>query len=317
MKTIVITGGTGYIAHFAIQEFLEKDYEVRASVRTPKKGAQLTKSLGNPEHFSTFCADLTSTEGWGDGLADADALLHLASPLGGENVIDTAVTGTLNVLDAAANSGVSRIILLSSEAASTGNRTTSGLVTEDFWANPADLDGYRLSKLKAEKVAWDFAESHGLMLTTILPGTVLGSAASAHNISTNSILLSLLTGELPFTVNADFDTTNVRDLACLMRLALENDASINQRYFAAGESIAMPEMARLLKGEYPEAKVTDTVLDDATVKATPELADFLPMMGRSYHYTAEKAKRELGWMQATPEETVLEAAASLKKEGLF
>ncbi|MDR0200328.1 MAG: NAD-dependent epimerase/dehydratase family protein [Streptococcaceae bacterium] len=317
MKTVVITGGTGYIAHFAIQEFLEKDYAVRASVRTPEKGALLAESLGNPEHFSTFSADLTSAEGWGGGLKGVDALLHLASPLGGENVIDTAVNGTLNVLEAAHAAGVDRVILLSSQAAATGNDDTTGLLTEDFWANPAELDGYRLSKLKAEQAAWDFAKTHHMNLTTILPGTVLGPAASTHNISTNSILLSLLTGELPFTVNADFDTTNVRDLARLMRLALENDASIHQRYFAAGESIAMPEMARLLKEQYPEAKATDTVLDDATVAATPELSDFLPMMNRQYHYTTEKAERELSWKQAMPQETVLEAAASLKKEGLF
>lgn len=310
MKTVVITGGTGYIAHFVIAEFLKAGYNVRASVRSDEKGKMLADKFDH-ENFTYFLADLTTADGWSNGLKNADILVHVASPLGGENVIETAVNGTLNVLEAAKSAGVKRVIMTSSEAASTGSAEHSGVLNEDFWADETDLDGYRLSKLRSEKAAWEFAQANDLDLTTILPGSVFGPIFDGKNISTNSILQSLLTGDLPFTVNAEFDITNVSDLAHLFRLTVENDKSIGQRYFAASQILKMSEIAEILRSNFPEKSVSDTILDDETVKNTAELKDFLPMMNRDYRYSTAKAENELDWQQTAATATILQAAQDL------
>lgn len=330
MKTVVVTGGTGYIAGFVIQEFLEAGFAVRASVRSVAKGETLVENFNKllgvkkAKNLTTFVADLSSKEGWDIGMKGADGVIHVASPLGGHEedaaqLINIAVNGTLNVFQAANEQGIKRIVMTSSEAAATALQSTSGTLSETFWtdeSNP-ELDAYRLSKLKAEQAAWEFAQTHHLALTTLLPGMVLGNILEAKNLSTNTILLNLLTGKLPFTVNAAFDITNVSDLATLQRLAFENDKAIGQRYFAASQILMMPEIAALLRTHFPEKPITKVVLEDDQVRAIPELADFLPMLDRNYCYSTQKAKSELGWLETPARTTLLEAAKALQDKKLI
>jgi len=330
MKTVVVTGGTGYIAGFVIKEFLEAGYAVRASVRSEAKGLALAQLFDN-ENLSTFVADLTSEQGWHDGImgtdGPADGLIHVASPLGtGKETVEElsaiALGGTLNVLKAAKTAGLSRVVMTSSEAAATALRSTTATLTEDFWtdeANP-ELDAYRLSKVRAERAAWDFAKKNDLQLTTILPGAVFGPILDLQTISSNEIILAMLNGKLPFTVKVTFETSNTVDLAHLHRLAFEQEIAIGQRYLAASQKITMPEIAQLLLQHFPDQKSPKIIVPHWSIRLLahfiPELRAFKPMLGRKYSYTTQKAETELGWQQQSSEETILQTAQSLIKHKL-
>lgn len=334
-KTIVVTGGTGYIAGFVIAEFLNHGYKVRASVRSLSKTEELKKALSafvNEDSLlslTTFAADLTSSRGWAEGFSGADGIIHVASPLGhgteaAEELRRIAEGGTLNVLQGALDAGVKRIVMTSSQAASTP-RISEGkvLLDETFWSdeNNPELDPYRRSKIAAEKAAWDFAAKHGLNLTTVLPGAVFGQVMSAQNISSNGILLQLINGGLPRALNIPLEVSNIRDLTALHRLAFENDNAIGERFLAASQTIRMPEVARIYRERYPESKTPAKVFPNGVVrllaKFIPSLRSMVPMLGREYSHTTEKAERLLGWTQHTPRETVLEAAESFCKLGMI
>lgn len=266
MKTVAISGGTRYIAGFIIKEFLEANYSVRASVRSTKKGNQLKENFSKivtPNEFShltTFVADLSSENGWCEGFNEANAIIHVASPLGtGKETVEAlskiAVGGTLNILKAAKATDITRIVMTSSQAAATALRKHDSILTENFWTdetNP-EIDAYRLSKLRAEQAAWNFAKENQLQLTTILPGAVFGPILNPTTLSSNDIILSMLNGKLPFTVNIPFEVSNTLDLAHLHRLALENNIAIGQRYFAASQIITMPEV-KLPHTQFPSQK---------------------------------------------------------------
>ena len=328
-KTVVVTGGTGYVAGFVAAEFLNRGYAVRSSVRDVSKLEALQKSLAvfvaAPvlSRFGVFQADLTSQKGWARAFSGACGIVHVASPLGtgresARELREVAETGTLNVLSAAHEAGVKRVVMTSSQAASTARAASGKIVLdESFWSderNP-ELDPYRLSKIAAERAAWAFAENCGIQLTTILPGAVFGPVMSGDNISSNAILRTLLDGGMPKSIDIPFETSDVRDLAVLHRLAFENESAIGERFLAASQTIRMPEVARLYREKYPELKIPSKSFSNFTVrllaKFVPQVRSLVPMLGREYSHTCEKAERILGWTQRSPSETVLDAAASL------
>lgn len=334
-KTVAVTGGTGYIAGFVIAEFLNLGYRVRASVRSLAKTADLKKALSGfvseeaLAHLSFFEADLTSAKGWAEGFSGADGVIHVASPLGhgtesAEELRRVAEGGTLNVLQGALDGGVQRVVMTSSLAASTPKISVGRVVLDEtFWSdedNP-ELDPYRLSKIAAEKAAWAFSAKHGLKLTTVLPGAVFGQVMSAQNISSNEILLRLINGGMPRALNIPLEVSDVRDLAALHRLAFENDKAIGERFHAASRTIRMPEVARIYREQYPDSKTPAKVFPNGMVrllaKLIPSLRSMVPMLGRQYSHTTEKAERLLGWIQHTPRETVLDAAASFGQLGMI
>ncbi len=333
-RTVAVTGGTGYIAGFVIAEFLRHGYTVRASMRSLPKAGGLKEALSAfvsaeaLSRLSFFEADLTSPKGWANGFLGTDGIIHVASPLGhgtesAQELRRVAEGGTLNVLQGALDAGVKRVVMTSSQAASTPKISVGAVVLDEaFWSdehNP-ELDPYRLSKIASEKAAWAFSEKHGLNLTTILPGAVFGQIMSAKNISSNEILLKLLNGGIPRALNLPLEVSDVDDLAALHRLAFENDEAVGERFLAASQTIRMPDVARIYREKYPLSKAPAKVFSNRTVrvlsKFMPSLRAMVPMLGRQYSHTTQKAERILGWTQHTPEQTVLDAADSLYRLGL-
>ena len=333
-KTVAVTGGTGYIAGFIIAEFLNHGYEVRASVRDLAKVDAVKKGLsgwvedGACDRLTAFEADLTSPAGWGRGFDGVDGVIHVASPLGNgtesaDELIQVAQGGTLHVLQGAVDGGVKRVVMTSSGAACTPRVGVGEIVLdENFWSDTHnhELDPYRLSKIASERAAWAFAKDKAVQLTTILPGAVFGPIMRPDVISGDEILLRLLNGGMPASVKVPLEVSDVRDVAALHRLAFENDAAIGQRFLASSTTITMPQVAKLYREHFPVAKAPKAVFPNWMVRLLavfiPSLRQLVPMLGRQYRHTTQKAETLLGWTHHTPQETVLDAAQSLIDHGL-
>src|SRR5882672_9219267 len=114
-ETVLVTGGTGYIAGWAIAELLERGYDVRTTVRSLDKEKTVRDAVATVtdpgERLSFAVADLTRDEGWDAAVAGVDYVLHVASPLGDESTRDPealmvpARDGALRVLRAATAAG--------------------------------------------------------------------------------------------------------------------------------------------------------------------------------------------------------------------
>src|SRR3954470_2401768 len=85
-QTVLVTGGTGYVAGWCIAELLARGYRVRTTVRSPKKEQTVRDAVssvaGPADRLSFVVADLTSDEGWDAAVAGVDHVFHVASPLG-------------------------------------------------------------------------------------------------------------------------------------------------------------------------------------------------------------------------------------------
>src|SRR6187551_2628472 len=140
-ETVLVTGGSGFLAGWCMVELLGEGYEVRTTVRDlarEQEGRDAVSAGGQPgEKLTVLPADLTSDDGWAEAVAGCDYVLHVASPFppvqpkDPDELIVPAREGTLRVLGAALAAGVKRTVVTSSVAAIGGARTPGPLSEED------------------------------------------------------------------------------------------------------------------------------------------------------------------------------------------
>lgn len=191
-------------------------------------------------------------------------------------------------------------------------------------ADSAELSPYAASKTMAERAAWAFCEQHpGMQLTTINPALVLGPAIEADYGSSLETLVKLLKGQLPMVPKLGFEIVDVRDVAALHRIALEQPDAVGQRLLCAAGFRWFVDVSKRLADGVPAAyrrKLPRRELPNFLVLGAAllvkELRDFLPNIGKATHYDCAPAWA-LGWRPRSPEEAALSGAQSLIRFGVI
>src|ERR1035441_9315387 len=116
-ETVLVTGGTGYLAGWVMVGLLGRGYRVRTTVRSLDKAEQVRGAIEEQAgeeaagSIEFAVADLLIDDGWDSAVTAVDYVLHTASPMPfnpGEDLIRTAREGTRRVLGAAARAGAKR-----------------------------------------------------------------------------------------------------------------------------------------------------------------------------------------------------------------
>jgi dihydroflavonol-4-reductase len=331
-QTVLVTGGSGYVAGWCIVELLKRGYSVRTTLRSLSKEsvvrAVISGAVDPGDRLSFFAADLTSDTGWDVAVTGCDYVLHVASPLGSDNpknpdeLIIPARDGALRVLRAAAKAGVKRVVLTSAcAAASPSLYTEDGVTDETLWTDPnaSGLSTYRKSKTLAELAAWDFMKDYcgSTTLTTILPGAVLGPVLSAENIGTAQVIGRLLQGRVPGTPRIGLEVVDVRDLADIHIRAMTSTQAAGERFIAVSEFMWMSDIAKTLRSKLGASanKIPTRIVPDFVVRFLARfdqgLQALIPGLGRKHRHSSEKAQRLLAWHPRPAAETVVDCAESL------
>jgi dihydroflavonol-4-reductase len=329
-KTVLVTGGTGFIAGWAIVSLLIEGYEVRTTIRDARREgglrAAVTSRTSGRDRLSFAVADLTRDEGWDRAVAGCQHVLHIASPLGRDAprdrdaLVEPARGGALRVLEAAVAAGVERVVMTSA-AATARQRGSSAISNETIWADPEDplLDPYRRSKILAEHAAWDFMEkTQGrTTLTTILPGAVFGPLLPNGTPGSVWVVENLLDGKPPRLLNLGLSVVDVRDLAAAHVAALTAPQAPSERFLCTGHFLWMPEIARILRDGLGPAgsKVPTKVISDYLVYPLslfmPKLRMFRHDVGQRRDVDNSKARTVLGFQPRPAADTLLDCAHSL------
>lgn len=335
-ESVLVTGGSGFVAAHCILRLLDAGYSVRTTVRSPEREEHVRGLLraggAEPGGALGFAfADLTSDAGWATAVRGCDYVLHVASPFPAavprheDDLVVPARDGALRVLRAARDAGVRRVVLTSSFAAmSYGHTDLERTFTEQDWT---DLDGprvsaYAKSKTLAERAAWDFVDREGgsLELAVVNPVTVIGPVLGPELSTSGTLIRRLLNRDVPALPRLSFALVDVRDVADLHLRAMTDPAARGERFLAvAGATLWVADIARVLRdrlgARVPTREAPDLLVRLAS-RADPSLRAVVHDLGKVKRASAEKARRVLGWDPRSNEESIVDAAHSLIGFGL-
>ena len=335
--TVMVSGGSGYIAGETIRQLLAHGWNVHTTVRSLSREAELRGQLGgSPATLKFFAADLMNDAGWAEAMAGCDAVCHMASPFPAsvpkdENeLIVPAREGALRALRMAKAAGVKRFVMTSSAAAiAYGHPAGKSQYDENDWTN-VDAPGiqpYIKSKTIAERAArdWVAAEGGGMEYCAVCPVMVLGPVQGGDFAASVEPVLRLLNGSIPALPDVGFSIVDLRDIAELHVLALEAQAEkVRDGRFlgSSGRFFKFADMAAVLRdGLGPQArKVPTRKMPGWAVHVLalfmPPARQLLGEIGRTRATSSARAQSVLGWKPRPPEESIVDCARSLIEHGV-
>jgi len=343
-KKITVTGATGYIASWIVRDLLIDGHEVRITVRdktrTDKFQHLLDLEKQNSGKLLVFEANLLQEGSYDEAVKGAEYVMHTASPFFLDdktdpkaNLLDPAVNGTRNVIQAVNRSkSVKRVVLTSSLAAIYGDNkemSDNGIeaLDESIWNTTSKLNynAYSYSKTEAEKAAWAMAEDQSDWdLVTIHPGFVLGPSLTKRKDSTSiGTLIRILSGELKSgSPNLQFIFSDVRDISRGHLLgAFTKEA--HGRYILANESGSLLRIAKIISDEYgkrfkvPEKTVPKWLV--WLIAPTIGLSRLFIKNNVGYPLSANNKRsiNELGMSYTSLKDTVLDHVKQLEADGII
>ncbi|XP_016435011.1 phenylacetaldehyde reductase [Nicotiana tabacum] len=275
-KVVCVTGASGFIASWLVKMLLQRGYTVNATVRNLKDASKVDHLLGldgAKERLHLFKAELLGEHSFDPAVDGCEGVFHTASPVSltaksKEELVDPAVSGTLNVLRSCTKStSVRRVVITSSTASVICNKnmSTPGAVADETWYSDAELceerkEWYQLSKTLAEEAAWKFAKENGLDLVTLHPGLVIGPLLQPTlNFSCEAIVNFIKEGKEAWS-GGIYRFVDVRDVANAHILAFEVP-SANGRYCLVGVNGYSSLVLKIVQKLYPSITLPENFED--------------------------------------------------------
>jgi dihydroflavonol-4-reductase len=239
MKTL-ITGASGFVGSAVLLKLIETGHTVRALLRP---GSDRLNLDGLPVEIVT--GDLTQPESLSSALKGCGALFHVAADYRlwvtrPDEMYATNVTGTLNLMRAAARADLKRIVYTSSVA--TLGFSSDGIPADE--TTPVSLNDmighYKRSKFLAEKEVKRLAKERGLPVVIVNPSTPVGPR-DIKPTPTGRIIVDAASGRIPAYVDTGLNVVHVDDVAVGHLLAFER-GTIGRRYILGAQNLTLQEI---------------------------------------------------------------------------
>jgi dihydroflavonol-4-reductase len=335
-ETVLVTGGSGYLAGWCIIGLLERGYRVRTTVRNPAREPEVHTTVASQvdpaHHLTIHQADLTSDEHWDNVIEGCDYVLHVASPFppkqpkDPDELIVPAREGTLRVLGKALDHGVKRVVITSSVAAiRLAKGAEKRTLTEEDWTDPDEegLTPYVRSKAIAERAAWDLVRERDAedRLAAVNPGAIIGPVLN-DDISYSIQAIERLLKGMPGMPRLGFSFVDVRDVADLEIRAMTAPEAGGQRFIAVTKFMWMSETGEVLRERLGDraSKVPTRTIPDFVVRGMAlfdgGIRSIVGTLGKRSELSSEKARTTLGWSPRPIEDTIAETGESLIQHGV-
>ncbi|ESQ44798.1 hypothetical protein EUTSA_v10003227mg [Eutrema salsugineum] len=305
-ETVCVTGASGFIGSWLVMRLLERGYFVRGTVRDPgnlKKVQHLLDLPNAKTQLTLWKADLSDEGSYDEAINGCDGIFHVATPMDFEStdpeneVIKPTVNGVLGIMKACVKAKtVRRIVFTSSAGTVNVEEHMKDVYDESDWSDlnfimSKKMTGwmYFLSKMLAEKAAWDYAKENGIDFISIIPTLVIGPFI------TTSMPPSLITALSPITRNeAHYSIirqgqyVHLDDL-CNAHIFLFEEAVAKGRYICSSHDATILSISGFLRKKYPEYNVPATFEGvDENLKSIMFSSKKLIDMGFSFKYSLEE-----------------------------
>jgi dihydroflavonol-4-reductase len=327
MKTL-ITGATGFVGSAVLRQLINAGHSVRSLIRANSDRRNLA---GLPVEI--MIGDLKDRASLDRALAGCSILFHVAADYrlwvpNPQEIYETNVTGTCNIMLAAAQAGVTRIVYTSS-VATLGLTPDGSPADENTPVSLADMIGhYKRSKFLAEAEVKRLAEEQGLPVVIVNPSTPVGPR-DIKPTPTGRMIVEAASGRMPAYVDTGLNLVHVDDLAIGHLLALER-GEIGERYVLGAVNVTLKkiltELAAITGRRPPRIRLPHNLvlpvayISEAWARMTGLNEPRVTLVGvrlakKRMFFSAEKARRVLGFHPRPIEEALRDAVDWFRQHG--
>jgi len=322
---IFLTGGTGFIGIHTVELLSKTNHKVKLLTRKTSN----TFSI-NYSNTTLVEGDLNDKRSILKGMEDCDSVINIAGHYTfwePDNRIysDVNIIGTKNVLECALETGVNKIVHIST--AGVFGKPDDQPFNEESVPGEVRFSAYFRTKSEGDRIAWELYEKKGLPLVVIYPVCVLGAGDTK---ASGRYINNLINRKLPAAVFKDeiFSFVYVKDVAQAIINALEKENNIGEKYLIGNHTYKWKEINEMI-GELAGVPLPRFSLPDyltminayvltglANLIKRPPLwgmaVDQMKVMKAGFNVDGSKAERDLG-IKYTPIRVALqEAIDSLK-----
>ncbi len=297
MKKVLVTGADGFIGSHLTESLLEKGYEVKAfayynSFNT--WGWLDTLAKEKLDQIEVFTGDIRDPNGVRTALKGTDAVFHLAALIAipfsyhsPDSYVDTNIKGTLNVLQAARDLDLQRVLVTSTSEV----YGTAQYVPIDEHHPFQGQSPYSATKIGADRLAESFYRSFELPVSIVRPFNTYGPRQSARAVIP-TIITQLLAGKEEIKLGSLTPTRDfnyVKDTAAGFIAIAESDQTIGEEInIATQQEISIGDLANEIISQInPKAKI---ICEEQRLR--PEKSEVNRLLGSN-----EKIKALTDWKQ--------------------
>lgn len=323
MKPALVTGATGFVGWHVARQLLDKGWRVRALVRPGSRLREL-------EEAEAVTGDLTDPASLERAVGGCGAVFHVAADYRlwtsePEAMYRSNVDGTRNMLDAARDAGVERIVYTSTVGCI--GIPAGGFGDEDSPVSLAQMSGhYKRSKFMAEQVALEAARS-GLPVIIVNPTAPVGDRDFKPT-PTGKIILDFLKGGMPAYIDTGLNLVDVRDVAAGHLRAAECGTP-GRRYILGCENLSLAgilgKVAAVSGGKAPGLRIpyavayaagaVSTAWASVTGKPPRAPLDAVRMAKKKMFVSHARAAADLGFAPGPVDAALLRAVTWFRDNG--
>lgn len=326
--TVLVTGASGFVGSAVARKLVACGFPVRVMVRP----TSLTAHLGHLG-LDFVEGDLRDPDAVRRAIDGVRWVFHVAADyrLWARNpfeIVDNNVRSTRNVMEAAREAGVARIVYTSS-AATVALGHNGVPVDEQISLKECDAVGaYKRSKVLAEQVVAGMA-AEGLPVVILNPTAPIGPY-DVRPTPTGRLILQAASGRMPGYVDTGLNFVHVDDVAAAHVAALER-GRLGERYLVGGQNVLLSallaEVARQVGRRPPRVRLPRSAvmplaysaeaLAHLTGREPFVTRDGLRMSKKRMFFITTKAEQEFGIAPRPYAEAVADAIRWFKDAGYF
>ena len=326
--TTLVTGATGFVGAAVVRRLLARGQDVRVLTR---EGSDRRNVAGL--EVETVAGDLRDRRSLEQAARGCQALYHVAADYRlwvrePTAIYEVNVQGSRDLLRAAAEAGVTRLVYTSS-VATLGLKRDGTPADETTPVSLGDMIGhYKRSKYLAEEEVRRLVSDEGLPVVIVNPSTPIGPR-DVKPTPTGRMIVEAAAGRMPAFVDTGLNVVHVDDVAEGHLLAFDR-GRVGERYVLGGRDMTLAEILAVIAAQVgrrpPKVRIPhDLILPLAHAaeawarlrrKGEPFVTvDGIRMAKKRMFFSSAKAESELGYA-ARPAELALEdAVAWFKDEG--
>jgi dihydroflavonol-4-reductase len=325
--TVLVTGAAGFVGSAVVRALLARGAAVRVFMRASSDHGNLADLP-----VERFFGDLRDRKSVDRAVTGCEAAFHVAADYRlwvpqPKEMFANNVDGTRNVMEAAGEAGVRRIVYTSS-VATLGLPRAAEAADEDTPATQVDMIGpYKQSKFAAEAVVRAMVAGRGLPAVIVHPSTPIGPW-DRRPTPTGQIIVEAASGHMPAYVETGLNMVHVDDVAEGHLLALE-EGKPGERFILGGDNLTLKEIlvqiAEVTGRPAPRIQVPHKVV--MPIAAVAEMwgrishrepfvtLDGVRLARKKMFFTSQRAMRRLGYRPRPASEAIVDAIDWFDRHG--